>query len=406
MGGDLKVLLCVFACGAALLAGCGDDGDGGDGPLTESEFVSQADAVCAESTKEQARIAASEPFYYAGGAAKWEGIAGVLSGSLSDLEEIEPPRELADAFREYLAARRTEIEIVRRLAAAATDVNERLLAGKEAGAPADEYAQASERLDKTYAQLERLERELGFEVCGASVEPETELTGTEPPEGTDFLEPTNTLEQAAEDFLAAVESKKCSRINAQAHSDNRPIVAQGCKQIADAFGGARIVLSEQHGPAGAVEIRNERSNSTLLFVQDTDGALRQAGDMDTPYGGLRPANEDNDAEQSADDWVRAVRENDPELYADASEVDIDPSTDFANPTGPFNFIGPADGTGRDLVADIRADEEAAPVLLGINQAVAFFLLDADDGNWVLVFDHEQGSPTAYGWAGFFPVADQ
>lgn len=376
----LAALLCL-ALTATLAAGCGG---GDDGPLEAEELAQEADDVCTEANDRFAvggvRGIGNEAL-----ADEFEFTSEVVADRQEQLEALEPADDAAKAYETFLAASEDILAGDRAIAKAAAE--------DDTKGVNDGFA----KLDEASRTRERAAEELGMEVCGQIEEPRVEETGTGPADDLAYPEPENTVAEAAEAFLAAAESDDCKRINAEEHSDNGTLSPQICAAIADTVSGAEILLSEQYGPAGAAEIvTKEDQPITLYFAVDRDGMLRHGGDVTHDSGGLRPANDDNDADAKAEAVVEAIRENDPEAFEEASGTD---STFELKGDG----LAGSSPSGKALVADIRADDEAAPEPLGINQAFAFYLLEANGNHYVLGLTHNSGAGGDYGFNSYFPI---
>jgi hypothetical protein len=377
-------LICLLAM--LPLAACGGDDDSSDGPLGKAELAAAADEVCADA---DARFARSGPrgITNPGLAAEFENTTEIVAARQRGFERLEPAAAVEEDYERFL---RTSAEVV---------AADRALAEAAAADDSAAVGRAFGRLGRAVDARDRAAENLGMKVCGGIPEPVVEETGTGPVSDVGFAEPANTVGAALEDLLAAAENGDCNAINAAEHSDNRPLGRRACAAIADAYAGAKVLATEEYGPAAAVEIETRAQPFTVYFVTDTGRVLRRGGDVVVDDGGLRPANEEIDADRVAEEAVRAIRASDPAAFNRTLSVD---DQSFRLKPGEFDAIG--DGpSGDDLVAAIRADEDVVPQPLGENQAYAFFLLDTDADDFVLVLAHEPGSETAYRLRGFFPV---
>lgn len=379
-------LICVLA--VLTVAACGGDDEGSppEGPLARPELAAAADVVCREA---DARFARSGPrgITNAGLAAEFENTSEIVAARQRGLEELEPAAAVEDPYRRFLEGGAGVLAADRAVAEAAA-------ADDEAGVDAAfaDLSRAADTRDRAAARL-------GMDVCGGLPEPKVEETGTGPPGDASFAEPSNTVDEALEDYLAAAKRRDCRGINEAEHSDNGRVGPKECASLADAYAGAKVLLTEQYGPAGAAELKAPGQPFTLYFVEDTDGVLRRGGDIIVDDGGLRPANDGIDADDVAADTVEAIREEDTASFNETLSVD---DQSFEVEDGGFDSIGNGAG-GADLVEAIRDDEGAAPEPLGVNQAYAFYLLDTEGKDFVLLLVHEPGSRTAYRFRGFFPI---
>lgn len=386
-----RTLIAAWAVAAlaAVAIGCGGDDDGDEGPLSKAELASEADAICTEASEQLALAPVQGP--PSSRALEFAYSLPIADERNKALAALEPQPALKKDWQRFVDVNKKVTGALREaLPAARKDDQETVDAI---------LAKQGEAVD----EREKLAKEFELEVCAQDPEPQIEQTGTGPPEDLEFPEPTNTLEQITDQFLSAANSGDCEAINEAVHSDNGTLPPPICKQIADSVKGAKVLGSEQYGPAGYVEF--ESADGRLVgeqFVRDIDGKLREGGAVFLEYSGLRPASEENDADETAQKLVTAIRENDPKAFADATSVVTEGGL---APKGKFTSFGGETGSGTsdELVADVRADPSAEPVQLGINQGGAFYLLQADGSNWVLTFIHEPGSETAYRFTGWFPI---
>ncbi len=160
---------------AIVLAGGGGGGDPGDGekagagtsaastekqapvrrkpkPLTESELIAKADAICADSQQRylevrdfESEMSADVPYA--------EALARIARSRIEGLGGLVPPRQIAAPYEKYVAAQERVYETDKEALAAARKDD---LAGVEA---------ARGRRDSEDALRERLAREIGFSVC-------------------------------------------------------------------------------------------------------------------------------------------------------------------------------------------------------------------------------------------------
>jgi hypothetical protein len=153
---------------ALALAGCGGDDEttaettaatGATGPVTEltqEEFVSQANAICADVNTELAALSQPQDLQALADYAA-EGLA-IVEPALEQFQAITPPADLQAQWAEYLAAAEEQVELTRQLQAAA-----------EAG----DQQEATALLN----QLRELDnedraRELGLDECADDTSPE------------------------------------------------------------------------------------------------------------------------------------------------------------------------------------------------------------------------------------------
>jgi Protein kinase domain len=174
--GVAAVAAAVLAvAGALVLAlGGGDDGGGGEAepaparsaapskerttpspasePLTRSELIAKADAICEESKGRylEVRDAESE---YAADVPYAEALVRFARARVRGLRDLTPPRRLAGSYREYVAGQERVL-----------DTDREALAAARRGDAAGVAAARNER-DSEDELRERLAREIGFQVC-------------------------------------------------------------------------------------------------------------------------------------------------------------------------------------------------------------------------------------------------
>ncbi len=132
----------------ATLAACGG-GESGDG------FAAEADAICVESTREQAEIglAAGRSEDLGDTAERMSKLAESSAGSVEQFEELTPPDESADTWSDYLGNRRQAVDLVEQRAAAAEQGDTQAVDG------------AALELQRLLVDRDALAEELGLESC-------------------------------------------------------------------------------------------------------------------------------------------------------------------------------------------------------------------------------------------------
>jgi hypothetical protein len=148
----MRKTLAFAALAAALaLAGCGGDDGGGGEPLSQEDFVAQADAICEE--YEAKLDALGTPQSQEDLAEFAEKSVPIAEEGQGKLAELTPPADLQEAYDEWLAQGDKAVDIVQRLEQAAQDNDQ-----EEIQAIATEAQAADER-------SEELATQLGFEEC-------------------------------------------------------------------------------------------------------------------------------------------------------------------------------------------------------------------------------------------------
>ncbi len=126
--------------------------DTGPEPLTRSELIAKADAICADSQRRYTEIRDLES-EYATDVPYAEALARTARSRVRGLRELTPPRRLAGPYEEYVEAQERVY---------ATD--KQALAGAREGDAAEVEA-ARERRDAEDELREDLARKIGFTVC-------------------------------------------------------------------------------------------------------------------------------------------------------------------------------------------------------------------------------------------------
>lgn len=376
--------VCLVSIGLAAVA-CGSDG-----PLDRQGLIAAADAACTESNL------AFEDSGPRGNTN--DGIASEITAAvriyderLAALEDLQVEQSLVPAWKRYLAGDRAKEKAYRGVVKAArADDDDGVTAGF------DEASKVGEARD-------RAARELGFEVCGKYPKIKTEKTGTGPAEDLVFVAPANDMDAAVREFTQVASTGDCVAINEALHTDATPYSDEVCSYAPFYSKGSKVLATETYGPAGVVETLSEDGTPlTRVFVVDIRGdrKLRYVTDLIHDSGGLRPAPDDNDANDVARKTVAAIRDGD----AAALNRLIDyPDSDgsFRVLFDDFTTFGAGD-FGKGLVSSIRSGD-AEPQLLGINAAFALYFLEGDEYDYVLTFNAYAGDGSKYGFSGFYPI---
>jgi hypothetical protein len=218
----------------------------------------------------------------------------------------------------------------------------------------------------------------------------------------DLPVPRNTVDEAAEAFLAAVKSGDCARVNAQVNSDSTELDQGNCEFLFSQYAGTSLAGTESYGPVALAEFYNpsDGRNGTVRFIIDTDRRLRYAGEGSVVGGGLRPPSEGFDSQARMDDALAAIRDEDGEAFLEVQ------GPDSVLTEAPDPFVGVGAGPGGELVArDIRENPDAAALMLTANQLNGFFIFDAGERSYLLENTHLPGSETGYGNFGYWLLPD-
>lgn len=135
----------------ALLLGLGGCGDGEE--VSAEELVSRGDAICGEGQARFSEIQAEPPANPKEAVEQTEELIAVAEGQLEDLEGLEPPEDLREAYDRYLEEWGQAIELMKR--------------GRDAAERRDAagYGEAQEEAEAERAERLKLARQLGFGVC-------------------------------------------------------------------------------------------------------------------------------------------------------------------------------------------------------------------------------------------------
>jgi len=409
------VLFSLLTLPAILVAGCGggeatdSSADGTPetveaitvetGPFgSDEEFFAAADQVCSDYGIFVSRIP-----IYAGFAPsltkEFEARNELDEATLADLESIEPTDSLAGVWETYLQSRADVL-------ANAREIEELAAAGKE--------VEANELLNGDYTTAAE-EREAAVEEVG-TCEPEipaadelADDTATATEAAAAAPQASNTIEDAAQEYLTALLNSDCDALFEAAHSQNYIEEPDpNCSESAVGYKGYELAATVSYGPVGAAVFTGEDGESSYQeFVLDLEtGTYKYTTSVFAQDGGLQPPNEGIDSDQVVADYVTAIRANDPDGLTELLKTDVPaavPDDPFVK-TEPFDSLG-TDDYGEQLVSDIRSDTDASPVLLGIDQAQGYYLLETEGTDYLLVTGHEPGSETEYRFSAYWAIAE-
>lgn len=372
---------------AAVLTACGGGGD--EGPLGNEALVAEADAICTE-TNSQYDDLGIRGISNTGVEAEMTGTADIAEGQLEKLEALEVEADLQEDWDTYLAAVTEAVEVDKQIVAdAKADDTDAVNAGFE------------KLTGPVYEKRQKAAEGLGLKVCSNPDIPiETEQTGTGPADDVSYSEPKNTIEEAADAWVAAIKSGDCKKINALIHTDAGTFDEATCKATSTNLAEADVAGTEQYGPVGIAEIVAADTQYPTMFVEDLDGDLKYAVSVVHDGGGLRPAPEDNDADETADSAIAALAAGDAEAF-NAEIFEPEGEGSFKVTEDDFTSIGSGE-FGKSFVSDVRKGDPK-PQPLGINATWAFYLVEGTEYDWVVNLVHNPGAGGQYEFAGFFPV---
>ena len=138
--------------GAMSLVVAGGCGGGGD-ELSREELISQGDAICERYEERSAEV--EEPEGPDDLERFVEETRALIADGVDELDDLEPPEELADEYESWIAQNEENLELLDDLREAAAENDEARVAGI-----LEEAEQKGERADE-------LAREMGFRDCGA-----------------------------------------------------------------------------------------------------------------------------------------------------------------------------------------------------------------------------------------------
>ncbi len=375
----LAVILSAFA-----FAACGSSNSNPE--VTPDNLAASMDKVCTDAEQDFEAMGTrglTNPQLVK----EFEGVAVVRQAVVDGFNELNLNEEAKAEIQPYVAASEEIITADKAIAKAASEDDTKALNA------------AFAEQGKAFAKRDQAAKEIGTEVCGTQVETEVEPSGTEPPEDLAYPEPTNTVEEAADGYLATMKQGDCAGINSNRHSDAGELDPQACQQVSSSLAKATVAGTESYGPVGQAEIVAGGVNYPTFFVEDMDNVLRYGGDAINDNGGLRPAPEGNDSQETVDATFAAIRDNDAAAFNDSLS---DESSAFQLKEGA-DVDTFSDGTyAKSFLADVRAGD-AEPVQLGLNSTFGFYFYEGSENDWVLTTVHVPGIGGDYGFSGYWPV---
>jgi hypothetical protein len=399
-------LVAALAVLALVAAGCGSDsGDStsaDEAPATleeievdtgpfgsDEEFVSAIDDAC----RQYGAFYARAPVYGMtadGLAAEFSRRVEINTAYQSAMESIEPTDGLADTYQQYLDA------------GAQLNANEeKVLAAAEDGDAEEANRILNEDNAKPIEDYDAAIDELG--AC-ASPEPDQEKAAA-PADGAEGApQPDNTIEDAAAEYLDAFKSGDCQRIADVQHSQNYAEVLDDCSDIAAGSKDSEILATAQYGPVGAAMVGTPESAGYAMFELDPKtGGLQYTGTVYTDANGLEPPNDGIDADETIQATIDAIRNDDVAAFNDALTIDTEGPGTFEQKGDTIKSLGSDPVYADRVVADIKSDTEAEPELLGVDQTQAYYLLDTDKTDYILIARHEPGSETDYAFVAYWAI---
>lgn len=390
----------MTVCAITFLAACGSSDDGGDQPtavtaaaieapeqptgsLDKAALVKAADANCEYEWQLRGRLGPAGKIA-SGIAAQWSGTVPVMEevqGLQSDLQ-VDP--SVKKTWEEYLKANQAYIDSLSEITTVSTD--------EEAGAKS---AAANEVAQATYPPAD----ELGLEVCTFTPEATVEKTEMENPASLDLPEPSNTVDEAADTFMAALNGGDCEKLNATINSDVGTLPAGDCQYLFDSFANLDVAGSQSLGPVAYVELKGKGDDpraGTMTFVIDGDGVLKYSNNGVIIGGGIHPPSEGFDSQETMDAAIVAIRDEDGQAFLDIQG----PDSAITEVAEPFEGIGDSEG-GKVIAAAIRDNPDVEPMMIGANQLEGAFIFDTGEEMYLLQNGHFPGSETAYGNFGYW-----
>lgn len=376
----LMLAALAVSCGT-LLSACGESE-----PVSKDELAAKMDQVCRDLTP-QFNDLGTRGLAMTGLALEFDGEAEMRQKTADELAEINAVDQARTLLDRYVKASEAIVKQDRAVAKAAKDNDEIALAAA--------FAAQSEAFKKR----EVIAKQIGLEVCGQPIDIEAEGSGTKPPDDLNAVKPRNTVKDFAKKYVKDAISGDCKAINENRHTDAGSKTPEECEVISTTLANGFVAATESYGPVAQAEIVGKgEARLATYFVTDLDGNLRWGGDAIHDRGGLRPAPEDNDARDSVDGLVKAIRDGDVDAF----------NRLLAGEDSPF-FVKGKDLEGfvasdftKPFLADIR-DSDQEPTQLGLNAAFGFYFMEGSKYDWVITMIHNPGSGGHYRFAGFYPV---
>ncbi len=375
----IKTLCVAVLAGAIIGVGCGGDDTESTtssaatapetiadieidaGPFeTDEDFVAAVNDYCETASGVFDRY----PMYGVGAeglADEFETTVRLDQEDLAKSKSFEAPDDLADDWDSYLEANS-------KLASTHQDVLAAAKKGDLEGANGVLFGPGTEAVDAATKASE----DLGIECF----QDDAELSQADPAAATDAAadapQPSNTIEEAGDEWLAALQSGDCKEIVDATHAQNYPTeetvadpATGDCKGAKTNSAETEIAGSAQFGPVGMVAYKyapGQYSYDEFIADRDNDDQFKHTTTIYAGPNGLDPAPDGNNADAKIEAFVDAIRENDADALNESLTVETLPPGEggFAQ-TGPFKSIGSDPEYAKKVVSDIRADPDAEPV---------------------------------------------
>jgi hypothetical protein len=359
--------------------------DQASGTLEKGALAEAADTNCGYSDALSARLGPRGKTL--------AGIQAESAGTLPVFEEVqglqaalEPAGPVAGDWKQYLDASQGVI-----------DAGQAVVDAEGEAEAQRAFAALDQARQKTYPPADAL----GLKVCTFAAEATVEETTMEDPENFNLAEPTNAPEQAADELISAIDSGDCEKINAQRHSDAGDLSPQTCEYLITGYSGLDVVGSQSYGPAAMVQFASGEDASrqgTTQFVIDSDGKLKYVNESVIVGGGIHPPSEGFDAQETMDAVLEAVREEDSVAFTET----LGPDGAYFEAEDPLaEFL--SEPSGKVVAETIRDNPEVEAVMIGANQALAFFIFDTENRDLLLEIGHSPGSETNYRNPGYWAL---
>jgi len=379
----LAVLLAVSLSAFAVVA-CGRSNSNPE--VTPDNLAASMDKVCTDANADFESLGTrglTNPQL----ALEFAGTAEVRQAVIDGFNELNLNDEAKQEIAPYIKASEQIITQDKAIVKAASDDD------------TEAVNKAFEEQQKAFDQRDEAAKKIGTEVCGQPVKTEVEPTGTEPPSDLAYAEPKNTIEEAADGYIAAIKAGDCAKINENRHSDAGEMDEKTCQQVSTGMANATIQGTESYGPVGQAEVVAAGTNYPTFFVEDQDHVLRYGGDAVNDNGGLRPAPEGNDSQDTVDAAFAAIRDNDGAAF---NKTLPDESSGFwLKDEGEFDSFSDSK-YNKPFVKDVR-DGDGDPVQLGLNSTFGFYYYEGTDNDWVVTTVHIPGLGGHYRFSGYWPV---
>jgi hypothetical protein len=318
---------------------------------------------------------------------EFEGMAEVRQAVIDGFDELNLNDEAKQEIKPYIEASEQVIAQDKAIVKAASDDD------------TEAVNKAFDEQQKAFDQRDEAAKKIGTEVCGQPVKTEVEPSGTKPPSDLAYAEPKNTIEEAADGYIAAIKAGDCAKINENRHSDAGEMDDKTCQQVSTGMASATVQGTESYGPVGQAEVVAAGTNYPTFFVEDSDHVLRYGGDAVNDNGGLRPAPEGNDSQDTVDAAFAAIRDNDGAAF---NQTLPDESSGFwLKDEGEFDSFSDSK-YNKPFVKDVR-DGDGDPVQLGLNSTFGFYYYEGTDNDWVVTTIHIPGLGGHYRFSGYWPV---